>query len=392
MKRLLRFFGIGTIEKKISNIRKLIGNAEKPIVFFDTDTDGSCSYLQLKKTFSNISDASPFGKSHDSQKRALDNIKNKHDLVVFFDTPYISDESFEKIKEKKIIWIDHHKLDDNSIINKYDITYLNPLDYDKKDHRCSSYWAYRICNKKENLYYAALASVADFYLLDVLAKLYEYDPSAFRLLFKMNDEKREELFRFIRSHKFNDDKTQEERKYWIQYLSYDCGLIEYKNFFDLLYKLDDIDSMRVLKRVEKLSPMELRTELSAGKGEGFEEFARVQNNYKKYIKKALDSVNNNDELIYFHHTGKMSFNRQISEELAYRLKNWKVIFTSYKKDSKEFYSCSFRGNNYDVRSLVLDSLKDLEGQGGGHEFASGALVKKMDFEVFKRRVFEKFEK
>lgn len=380
------------INRRISKIRKAIENSKKPIVFFDTDTDGSCSFLQLKKTFDSISDASPFGKSIQSQNRALECLRDEHDLIIFFDIPYISDEIFDKIKGKNIVWVDHHTTENKEKILEFEnILYLNPLDYDKKDHRCSSYWAYRICRRKENLYYAAMASVSDFYLLDVLIDFYYYDKSAFNLLFRISDEKRRELFKFIKSHRFSDENTQKQRAHWIQYLSYDCGLIDYKSFFDLLYKLDEIDPMKVLKRIEKMTPQDLRTELSAGKSNGFEEFAKVQESYKKYIKKALEENRESTEFIHFHHTGKMSFNRQISEELGYRLKNWKVIFSSYKKDSKDFYSCSFRGNNYDVRSLLLSSLDGLDGQGGGHEFSAGAIVKEKDYKEFKKRVYEKFE-
>lgn len=379
-----------TLQTAIEKARKLLENSKNPIIFFDTDTDGASSFIQLKRKYPQIKEGYPISKEEEQQKDAMKKIYNEHDLILFFDTPYIIEEFFQEIDGKPVIWVDHHISNNKEILeNKSNnILYVNPMDYDEKDQRCSSYLAYQITELPENLIWASMASVADFYLLDVLIEFYNYDKQTFNTLFKIKDEKREELFKFLKTYKFTDESVREERTYWIQYLTYECGLIQYKTFFDILFKFKKYEkTQRVLKDIAKMSLLDFKVELLNGKIGIYEKYQEIMSQYKevsKKIEKAKD-----EELIFIDHQDKIiSFNRQLSEEAAFRKKNFKAIVCTYTKDIMSIYSCSIRGKNFDINKMLMECIDGLDGKGGGHKLASGCIVSKSDFPIFKKRIVE----
>ena len=361
-------------------------------MFFDCDTDGGTSYLQLKKVFPQIV-GFPMNKDLEKHKRLVEKVSEKTDLIIVFDVPFFFDEILESLKGKKIVWIDHHPGNSLEQIKKYKITHLNPLDFDLEDNRPSSYWAYRIANSKENLFYVTLGSVSDFFLLDVIKKFHDLDRKSFDALFKISVDKKKELFKFIKIHKFNDNKSKEKREYWIRYLTYECRLIDFKNLFDLMYKLKEEENvLAAFKLIFKMTPFDLRMNINNGKGFLFEEYSLMMKKYKVLLEKAVLENKDNEKLIFFEYEGRASFTKTISEELCYKFPKHKVVMIVFKKDKSDFYSMSFRGNNFDVNELVRNSLKGLSGNGGGHKFSAGAVVKIIDFNEFKKRVFEKIRK
>ncbi len=381
------------VESRILKIRELISNSKRPLMFFDTDTDGSCSFLQLREAFPHIKKGFPLSKDDESQARGAEEIEKKTDLVIFFDTPFVKKELIEKIGDRKVIWVDHHNdFGMREFCDSENFVGLNPLWFNENDNRCSSYWAYRIADKKENLFYVAMASVADFYLLDVLRELYEYDRSLFRVLFNITDEKRKEIFAFLDNYTFDDYSVNQKRAEYIHFLSYEGGLILFKYYFDLIFKFEKDEDFAIgaLKNIEKLSPAEFKGELVEGKSKYFEKFSLVMDEYKK-VYKELSKKAKGEYVYAFHEDTVISFNRQISEELMYRVKECKVVFSAYKKSGKPFVSCSFRGRNFDVNELIQESVNGLNGRGGGHMYAAGCIISSEDFDEFKRRVDEKLK-
>lgn len=375
-----------SMDSDLKNINGLISNSKSPIVFFDADTDGSCSYIQLRRTFEQIKEGYSLSKDDDSQAMCREKIFDNHDLIIFVDTPYVQEDFFKEAKGRQIIWIDHHPMDVDACLVEYpNILYFNPLKYDKLDGRCTSYWVYRVCSREENLFFAAMASVADFYLFDILIDFYNYDKDSFNVLFKMPEKKRLELFEFISKSDFRDESLYSQRANWIQYLSYECGLIMFKNFFDILYKVEKWgDAVKVLRKVSGMSSLDFKVELMNGKMGYFEKFHEIMAEYKKIYSKAT-KVKGTPLVLVEHDNCVMSFNRQISEELAYRLDDWKVICSCYYKDKYDTVSCSLRGNGVKVNELLEICLKGI-GRGGGHDFAAGAITTKKNFPEFRRRL------
>lgn len=371
------------IEEKILQIRKLIEESKNPVIFFDNDSDGTMSYFQLKNFNSKLK-GYPFRKVKDEQIELAQRVGKKNDLVLFFDTPQIEEEVFELIKDKTIIWVDHHRGNSQELIEKYTITHLNPLNYDEKDTRPSCYWAYKITNMKENLPLVSVGSLADFYLLECIVELNENNTSLFNLLFNIPE--KQELLDFLKELNGAHQQTKPVVK-WIVYLSYNSTAGVLKMFFDFIYKLDSYKIQDVVKSLEKKPLTEIIAEIHAGKNYPFDEFALFRKQQKELLKKALKQ-NEGKKVAYFEHTGDTSFNRQIIEESLYRLNEVEIMFSAYMKEDSDIVSCSFRSKNISVETILKEQLKNVEGKGGGHHLACGAIVSKKDFPRFKKNFLQ----
>lgn len=383
-----------TLQSDIKKAQTLIENSQNPIMFFDTDTDGASSFIQLKKTYSQLKEGYPISKDSEQQKLALEKIFDNHDLIIFFDTPHIIEEFFDEINGRQTLWVDHHIPTNEKIIEnkKNKIFYLNPMNYDKTDERCASYFAYEITQKTENLIWATLASIADFYLLDIIKKFHDHDPNNFKILINIPEQKKQELFTFLETNKFNDETKQNQRAEWIQYLTYGCGLIKYKTFFDILFKFEKFHkTQKILKNIAKMSFAEFTSELENGKIGIFETYQEIMSEYKQLIKK-IDKLKDEDLIYIEHENKKISYNRQLSEETAFKKQNYKAIVSAYTKDTMNIYSCSFRGKNFDINKMLTECINGLSGQGGGHKFASGCIISKSDYPEFKKRIQEYMKK
>ena len=284
------------LENQIKKIREVIENSKNPVMFFDCDTDGATSYLQLKNVFSKIK-GFPMLKDFKKQKELVaNNLNQEVDLLIIFDIPYLLDDFLKLVRitnpNCKIAWVDHHPTNSKELIDKYNILHLNPLNYDKNDNRAASYLSYLISGKIEkNLEFAVLGSVADFYLLDIIKELEYSNKRTFKILFpNLDNSKKEELFDFIDKYKFNDKRVMKQREYWIRYLTYGAGLIKLKNFFDFLFKFkEDGDTLRAFKYIEKLSLFNLNIEINANKEFLFENYSNLMKKYSPILDKAINN-------------------------------------------------------------------------------------------------------
>jgi len=103
----------------------------------------------------------------------------------------------------------------------------------------------------------------------------------------------------------------------------------------------------------------------------------------------LDKVENNGgKVVFFQYGGEMSISAELADGIRYKFPE-KVVVVAYVKETK--VNISVRGEN--IREIVLEVIKDLEGAtGGGHENAVGVRVKVEDLEKFKERFSELVEK
>lgn len=378
------------VKSSVEHIRCLLDNSKKPILFFDSDCDGGMSYFQLKQVWKNL-EGYPINKSKSNQISCAEKIEADHDLVLFFDTPLIFEEVFEYAEGKKIVWVDHHPGNDLKLAKKYDVFHFNPVELDIRDSRPSCFWAYEIANSYDNLFRVAVGSVSDFYLLDVLKDFYEKKSEEFRVVFGLSDEKREELFSFLEKYDFKDESVRDKRADWILYLTYETRVGVFKQLFDFIYKMQ-VGVDRSLRMLSKMTPLEIVGEVGAGKGFLFEDFASFSSKQKKHIKKAIEK-NKTQEFVYYEHKGKTSYNRQISEELSFRLKGSKCLECVFFKKGSDSVGISFRGRlGFVVNDIIELALEGLKGKGGGHPFAGGVHMSLEDFEIFQKRVNELVEK
>ena len=372
------------IEDTLTSIRNILLDATNPVIFFDNDTDGTMSYFQLKTTNDNLK-GFPFKKSKEEQIELAQLIQEKNDVVLFFDTPYIEEEVFEIIANKTIIWVDHHRGNDQGLIEKYNIYHFNPLNYDENDARPSCYWAYKIANTQQNLPLVSVGSVADFFLLEIIEELYNEDREYFNLLFDI--EEKEELIDFINSTTYKDQQSKSVAD-WIMYLSFNTQTGVLKQFFDFIYKLDSSKIQSVVNKLSRQSLYQIIEEIKKGQEYPFDAFMEFREELQTHLNKALKQ-NSGKKIAYYSHIGEKSFNRQIIEECMYRLDEVEIMFSTFFKENSDIVSCSFRSKKIPVEPVLQETLSQFGGQGGGHSLACGAVISKKDFTKFKQMFMEK---
>ena len=81
----------------------------------------------------------------------------------------------------------------------------------------------------------------------------------------------------------------------------------------------------------------------------------------------------------------MSFTGDLANELIYKFPG-KIVIVGREKDGE--IRMSLRSSKINLRGILNKALVNVEGYGGGHEFACGANVKKRDFDVFISQIRE----
>ncbi|MFW6285692.1 MAG: DHH family phosphoesterase [Nanoarchaeota archaeon] len=392
------------IEDKIFKFQQSIEKSKYPVMFFDRDSDGLLSYLILKRKYKKIK-GFPFEKELDKQKDIAIEHATNCDLIIIFDIPVISNEFFDILNDVPILWMDHHKsnakkqidlinknIDNNNqnSSNKY-ITYLNPLDFNSNDNRPACYFSYLVCNDKNNLDLVVLGSICDFFLLDVIEKLYYYDKKKFKQIISLKNDEIKTLLCFLEKNMNHENKqveSSDQRDEWIRYLLYNTNIRKLNNFFNFLFKLRTKDEiLKGINMIESCSIYELNEKIEFQKSELFDKYNNMELKYKDIFSKATKKKQN--EIIFFYdYIGEIGFSKTLSEELNYLFKDILVVCVCFKHVNKKNYNCSIRGRNFNVRLLLEDVINGLKAQGGGHQFAVGASIDQDDFPIFKKRIFE----
>ncbi|MDA3855404.1 MAG: DHH family phosphoesterase [Candidatus Woesearchaeota archaeon] len=109
-----------SLKEKIEEFRNEIKKSKNPIMFYDTDTDGVTSYLQLKNKFKKIT-GFPMPKEYIVQEKIAKNITSTNDLIIIFDVPLLSETFIKMTNGKKILWADHHITENKKHAKKYKI-------------------------------------------------------------------------------------------------------------------------------------------------------------------------------------------------------------------------------------------------------------------------------
>ena len=378
------------LDKHLEKIKDKINSSKKVFVAFDQDLDGTSSYIQLKLGYSNISGAFAVGKSEKSQEKLLEKIDEDFDCVIFLDTAVIHKFVFESLKDRTLIWIDHHVQNSKELIEEFKVFHFNPLFLDKDNGAATSFWIYKIMesSNKENLFWATLGSLGDFSLTYCVKRLFDKTQEEFNLLFeKINLELQDEAFNFLENPTSPQKGAELIRKLW-----FETSFINYKMFFDLLYKFEKTQkSLSIIHEILNYTPQKLHQELFFGKEEHFVEFRNILKTINSHILKSQKLKF--DKILWYEYSDtSFSLNRQLSEELQYKVPLCDVIICAFWNEEKNVWTCSFRSQNkWDSNKIITQCLKGLKGNGGGHKYASGASICKKDFEEFKKRVFKMVE-
>lgn len=339
--------------KEVKEIREALQSFKSPLFIYDDDPDGLCSFLLLY-------DYVKEGRGvimKTSSKLDANFIKLIHlyqfDSVFVLDTPVVEQDFIDQIKVP-VYWIDHHE-----VLKRNNVKYYNPRKKYPDIYMPTTRMAYQVNPNPDKLWVAMLGCISDYMVPDFKDKFVkEYsdlmkpksDISA--ALFKDKIGELERVFRFLLK-----GKSSEIRK---------C--------------------VSILTRIK--TPYEiLNQETSQGKYL-WKRFQKIDVEYQKMFKDAQSKKTRSKLLLYEYNDSKWSFTAYLSNELF--TKNPKKV-TIIARKSNGSMKVSLRAT-FNIRDALKRTLDKIEGSGGGHPNACGAVIQNHDWEHFLHYFKEEIDK
>lgn len=340
---------MGLTDIEIKEIRKELDNSTRPLFLFDDDADGICSYLLLYKYVRE-------GKGHivkasNCINESFLNIVNEYqpDKVFILDKPDVSQEFIDKVTVD-IIWIDHHDVQDRK-----GIKYYNPKKHNPTGYFPTTYCCYQVV--QNNIWLAMVGCIGDWMIPEFSKEFVE----KYEGYFDLNITNPSEAL-------FNTK----------------LGLLTKIIWFNLHgYSKDYKKSIECLTKVKE--PEEIMEQTSAFGKYVYKRFEKVNKDYEALLGQVNGDTN--DKLLLFEYAGSssISFTAFLSNEIKYKYSD-KVVIIAREKNGE--VKCSLRSENINVASILEKSLVGIEGRGGGHEKACGAVIQAHNFDQFIKNIRE----
>ena len=339
-------------KKQITEIREHLEKAQNPVFFFDNDADGLCSFLLLQRFIGRGKGVAM--KSADSGNYFKKVQELNADYIFILDKPVVSEKFFEEVRQINIpvVWIDHHDMGNE--IPEF-VNYYNPLLNKGKTNEPVTELCYGVAEKKEDLWIAVVGCISDMRIPKFYSEFKEKYPDLV----------------------INSDNPLEI------YFKSQAGKIA--KIFNCALKDRTTNVVHMLKFLMKVkNPYEVLEESNSNQA-----MHKRFNEINERNQKLLDKVDSNQgKVLFFQYGGEMSISAELADGIRYKFPG-KIVVVIYVAGEK--VNISVRGEN--VREMVLEVIKDLEGAtGGGHENAVGVRVKVKDIEKFKKRFSELVEK
>ena len=352
---------------ELKKLKEELETSKKPLIFFDDDTDGTCSFLlyyRFVKSFCDdakgiIVKNSPVLKD-DMYVRKIE--EYGPDKVFILDKPIVSQDFLVKVKVKKI-WLDHHPLQP-----RHGVDYYNPLKHKSKkyipDNRPTTYWAYKTIQKwdseKKFLWIAMVGCIGDWFVPEFAKEFTKKYPDLLPKNLK------------IRSPGTVLHETE---------LGKLCMIIQ----FNLKGPVNQVmSSIKILTRIN--DPYEILHQTTPQGKFIYKQYNKLHSKYLEV--KSQIKVDENDPLIFFKYQEDYGFTSDLSNEMQYENPD-KVILIAINKDG--LMKCSFRSENLIIRDILEKSLIGIDGHGGGHEHACGAGINENDFDRFLQNLRENID-
>ena len=114
-------------------------------------------------------------------------------------------------------------------------------------------------------------------------------------------------------------------------------------------------------------------------------YSEVKKKYDILLNRARECIE--EQLIFFDYSGDLSISSDISNELLYRFPKKVIIIAREKSGSMK---CSIRAQ-FPIAEVLEKSLVGIEGYGGGHPNACGAVIKVEDWSRFQENLKEELK-
>jgi len=344
-------------ETQIESLREHLEKAQNPLFFYDNDIDGLCSFVILRKLIGRGKGVAV--KSYpDLNAQYIARVKEfKSDYVFVLDKPLISSGFLEELDKLSIplVWIDHHDVIGNDIELKDGFVEVYNPSKSGKGHEPTTYLAYQVSQRKEDLWLAVCGCIADHYLPE-----------------------------------FAKDFANEYPEYWTKekiddpfdvFFKTEIGKISQAIGFGLKDSITHVVQLQSFL-ISCKSPADIFSE-SEINNSFRSKYVEIKNKYDSILKK-LDDKCIFGNLIFFDYSGDLSISSEISNEICYKYPG-KYVAVAFIKSGVS--NISLRGKN--IKGILEKILKDFEGAtGGGHTDAAGARIRAQDLARF-RETLEK---
>jgi single-stranded DNA-specific DHH superfamily exonuclease len=334
-------------DAELAAFRTTVLEAKRPLIFYDDDADGLCSYLLC---FRARGDGTGI-RVHNSAMLTAEYLRKVEetlpDLIVVLDKPYI-EQSFIDAVSVPIVWLDHHDVQQPQGSH---ITYYNPRKENTADNRCTTYWVWRALGRPEDLWLATVGTISDWQVTEVAAQFHELYP-----------------------HLLGAVQTAPEALYNEPFGEL-CQLVQ----FNLKGEASDVrTSIKILSRIE--TPEELLEHNSPRSKLIYKRYQLIQKEYKKLLEHARTAATDSPLLyVLFPHV-EISLLSEVSNQLIHEFPD-KIIFIGREHNGDNKFS--IRSVHAPVAPAVKAAMATgIRGNAGGHLHACGGNVKAEDFPKF----------
>lgn len=330
-------------EKQLNDVRAALQSTQRPLYYYDDDCDGLCSFLLLYRFVREGKGVMLKTTSTLTQSWARHVDEYGPDSVFILDVPVVDQEFIDAV-HIPLHWIDHHMP-----VERTGISYYNPRLADIHAYIPTTRLAYEIV--QQDMWIAAVGCVADWYLPD----------------FKEH---------FIAEYPDLMDKKVNSPEAAL----FEAPIGRLARIFSFILKgktSDALKCVKILTRIE--TPYEiLQGSTPAGKFI-LKRFEKINEKYETLVQQAMRTQAKDNFFIFTYTEDQWSFSSELSNELAYRNPD-KVVLVCREKGGE--FKCSLRAREKPILPVLQKALEGVEGHGGGHEHACGAVVKSEDFERF----------
>ncbi|MFH1174942.1 MAG: DHH family phosphoesterase [archaeon] len=338
-------------EQEIKEFRKALDESARPLFFFDDDPDGACSFMLLYK-YKGDGKGVMIKARPELQEVYYRKVEEyQPDLIIILDKPLVQQEFLDKCT-CKVLWLDHHEPQ-----QRRKVQYFNPRVHDNSDNRPTTYWAYKIADKKEDLWLAVLGCIGDWHLPDFI------------------DE-----FRTMYPGLIPDTITTADDA------TYESEFGKLVRILSLNLKLSISDAMKAVRIMMKIvNPQELITQETAQARYLVRMQQKVSSCYDAI--RAHITVNEHNPILFYTYTNeKFALTKDLSNELIHTYPK-KIIIVGREKDG--ILKLSLRSTTVHLPDLLKEALSvTRDGYGGGHTFACGAQFSAEDKEAFLLKIKE----
>ena len=340
-------------QRHILTIREELDSSKRPIFFFHDDADGLSSFLLLYRHIGEGKGV--IVKQTPKIDRANYTRKVKEympDKVFVLDIAMVEQDFLDDMAEigLKVVWIDHH-----NPLERQKVLYFNPRIRSIKDDTCVTRICYEVV--KKDIWIAMVGSIGDWQMPDFRKEFVEKYPE---LLDKSVEKPEEALF------------------------GQKIGTLVRIFSFVLKGKTEEVvKCMKILTRIN--DPYEILEQKTAAGRFIYKRHEGIKEYYDALFKKAKEHVATDEIFIYVYKGAKFSFSSELSNELLYNYPS-KIIMVGREKSGEIKYSIRAAGKN--IPPILKKALEGIEGFGGGHEHACGAVIK----EKFNKHFIKQFKR